>query len=169
MDSNDPKYRYNKRGTKGARVGQAVSDILSKDQPTYSVGEILDGFGAKFAQELERTIDDNIHKYRSPFYVFALTKKEFWADNVVRNWFCARQSPPYALDMMIQYPGYTKTLYVVDSNKGDLKVAWSIPGWEECKSILKTPDTFSYELVQWIKDCWNQKLDLDNYDYLFGR
>jgi len=58
MDSNDPKYRYNKRGTKGARVGQAVSDILSKDQPTYSVGEILDGFGAKFAQELEKAIEN---------------------------------------------------------------------------------------------------------------
>ena len=167
MDSNDPKYFYNKRGSKGARVGQAVSDILSHDQPTYTVGDILDGFGAKFAQELEATIEANIPKYKALFYVLALTKKEFWADNVVRNWFIARQTAPHALDLMIQYPGYTKTLYVVNSRKGDLKVAWSIPGLEDCKSILKSPDTFSAELVQWIRDCFEGKLDRDDYEYLF--
>jgi hypothetical protein len=167
MDSNDPKYYYAKHGAKGARVGQAVSDILSKDQPSYTVGDILDGFGSKFAIELEKTIEDNKSKYTAIFYVLALTKKEYWADNVVRNWFVARQTAPYALDMMIQYPGYTKTLYVVNSRKGDLKVAWSIPGIEDCKSILKSPDTFSFELVKWIRDCFEGKLDLDNYDHLF--
>lgn len=167
MDSNDPKYHYEKRGSKGARVGQAVADILSKDQPDYTVGEILDGFGIKFANELEQTINDNLDKYTSPFYVFVLTKKEFWADNVVRNWFVARQTPPRALEMMIQYPLHTKTLYVVNSSKGDLKAAWSIPGLEECRSILKTPNTFSPELVHWIQDCFQGKLDLDNYDHLF--
>lgn len=169
MDSNDPKYTYNKRGSKGARVGQAVADIHSKDQPNYTVGEILEGFGARFAKELEDTINNNMDKYESPFYVFALTKKEHWAENIVRNFFIARQTPPHALDMMIQFPGYTKTLYIVNSDRGDLKVAWSIPGWQECISILKTPEIYSQELVQWIKDCFNQKLDLDDYSYAFQR
>lgn len=169
MDSSDEKYHYSKRGVTGARVGQAVSDILSKEQPDYTVADILEGFGMKFAIELEKTIENNLSKYKSPFYVFALTKKEFWADNVVRNWFIARQTPPYALEMMIAYPGYTKTLYVINSAKGDLKVAWSIPGIEECKSILKTPNTFSPDLVQWIQDCFASKLELDDYDYLFRK
>ena len=73
MDSNDPRYKYNRFGMKGARVGQAVADILSKDQPTYTAGEILDGFGAKFAQELEKSVNDSIGKYKSPFYIMALT------------------------------------------------------------------------------------------------
>ncbi len=167
MDSNDPRYKYNRFGMKGARVGQAVADILSKDQPTYTAGEILDGFGAKFAQELEKSVNDSIGKYKSPFYIMALTKKEFWADNVVRNWFIPRQTPPHASDMMIQYPNYTHTLYVVHGIKGDIKVAWSVPAFQDCISVSKTPGTYAPELVQWILDCFAGKLDLDNYDYLF--
>lgn len=165
--SNDSKYNYNRFGSKGSRVGQAVTDILSKEQPVYTVGEMLEGIGPKFAAELEKTINDNLGKYKSPFYVLALTKKEFWADNVVRNWFIARQTAPYALDMMINYPHHTKTLYVINGDRGDLKVAWSLPGYEDCKSILKTPDSYNPELVGWIKDCFNGDLNKDRYDELF--
>lgn len=168
MDSNDPKYFYKKGKIKGARVGQAVHDIRSKNNEDMSCGELLEGFGVRFAQELESTINDNLEKYESPFYVFALTKKEYWADNIVRNWFIARQTPPYASEMIVQYPNHTKTLYVVNHNKGDIKVAWSIPGKEECRSIKKSPHTFSQELVQWINEAYKGKLDRDNYDYLFS-
>jgi hypothetical protein len=167
MDANDPRYQYNRFGMKGARVGQAVADILSKDQPTYTVEEILEGFNVRFAQELEKAVNDSLEKYESPFYVLALTKKEFWAENVVRNWFIPRQSAPYAMDMMIQYPNHTKTLYVVHEQRGDIKVAWSIPAYEECKSIAKHPATYHPELVKWIEDCFSGKLNLDKYDYLF--
>ena len=168
MQDKETKYRYNRRGKKGARVGQAVADILSKNNSPMTCEEVLEGFGARFAQELESTINENMGKYESPFYVFALTKKEFWADNIVRNWFVARQTPPHALEMMIQYPGYTKTLYAINSTKGDLKVAWSIPGLEECKSICRNPGIYSTDLVEWIKQCFEGKLDLDNYNYLFN-
>ncbi|MCE5319446.1 MAG: hypothetical protein LLG04_19030 [Parachlamydia sp.] len=152
---------------KGARVGQAVSDITSKDQPTYTVGEILDGFSARFAQELEVSVNDGLKKYKSPFYVLALTKKEFWADNIVRNWFIPRQTAPHALELMRKHPTCTKTLYVVEGNRGDIKVAWSIPAYEDCISIMKNPSIHSPELIRWIKDCFEGKLDLDSYDYLF--
>lgn len=167
MKNDAKKYQYNRRGQKGARVGQAVADILSQDNETMTCGELLEGFGVRFAQELESTINANLDKYDSPFYVLALTKKEYWADNIVRNWFIARQTAPYALDLTIRYPGYTKTLYVINSTKGDLKVAWSIPGIEECKSICKNPDLYSSELVGWIRMCFEGKLDLDSYEYLF--
>ena len=167
MKNDAKKYQYERRGQKGARVGQAVADILSKDNESMTCEELLEGFGVRFAQELESTINANLEKYESPFYVLALTKKEYWADNIVRNWFIARQTPPHALDLTIQYPGYTKTLYVINSTKGDLKVAWSIPGLEECKSICKHPDIYSPELVEWIRMCFEGKLDLDRYDYLF--
>lgn len=168
MDNTDERYNYDRFGSKGKRVGQAVADILSKDQPTYTVGEILEGLGPKFASELEKCINDNLDKYKSPFYILALTKKEFWADNVVRNWFVARQTPPYCEQMMYDYPNHTKTLYVINSDRGDLKVAWSLPGYEDCKSIAKTPDSFHPELVQWVIDCFAGKLNKDKYDELFA-
>lgn len=163
----DHQYQYNRFGSKGMRVGQAVSDILSKEQPVQTAGDIIDAYSAKYASELEKAIEDSKGKYKNPFYVLALTKKEYWTDNVVRNWFIPRQTAPYALDMMIQYPNHTKTLYVINYDRGDLKVAWSIPGHEDCKSVLKTPDDFSPELVQWIKDCYNGNLNKDRYDELF--
>ena len=167
MDIKDPKYYYAKHGMKGARVGQAVTDILSTPQPNYTVGEILEGFGVKFSEELEKSVNDSLRKYDSPFYIVALTKKEFWAENVVRNWFIPRQTAPHAMDMMEQYPNHTKTLYVIEGKKGDLKVAWSIPAYGDCVSIAKHPHIYNPELVQWIKDCFERKLDLDNYSYLF--
>lgn len=167
MDSNSPRYKYNKHGSKGARVGQAVHDMLSEDHYEMTVGELLDGFGARFAQELEHTVNDSLGKFKNPFYILALTKKEFWATNVVRNWFIPRQTAPYPSDLVKGYPNHTKTLYVVDGDRGDIKVAWSIPADGDCKSILKRPNIYSQELVSWIKDCLSGKLDLDNYNYLF--
>jgi hypothetical protein len=166
MDSNDPKYYYAKHGMKGARVGQAVTDILSQDQPSYTAGEILDGFGMKFAEQLELTVNDSIGKFKNPFYILALTKKEFWADNVVRNWFIPRQTPPYGMDMMQQYPNHTKTLYIVDGQKGAIKVVWSIPAYADCISIAKQKALYHPELVDWVFKCFERKLDVDSYAYM---
>lgn len=142
------------------RVGQAVSDILSKEQPTYTAGEILDGYSQKFAQEIESVIEKNQDKYTDPFYIFVLTKKEMWADNVVRNWFIARQTKPNALEMMSQYSNHTKTLYKVNKvGQKLLDIEWSLPGFSECISILKRPAAYDPELVRWIISCFEGKLD----------
>lgn len=167
MDATDPRYTYNRFGMKGARVGQAVADIASKDATPMTCGELLDGFSVKFAHELEKSVNDSLGKYKSPFYILALTKKEFWANNVVRNWFIPRQTAPHAMDLMVSFPNHTKTLYVVNGDKGDIKVAWSIPAFQDCVSISKNQSMYSPELVQWIKDCFESKLNLDSYDYLF--
>lgn len=142
------------------RVGQAVADILSKEQPTYTAGEILDGYSQKFAQEIESVIEKNQDKYAGPFYIFVLTKKEMWADNVVRNWFIARQTKPNALEMMSQYSNHTKTLYKVNKvGQKLLEIEWSLPGFSECISVLKSPGTYDPELVRWIISCFEGKLD----------
>lgn len=152
---------------KGARVGQAVADFSTKEALPMTCGELLEGFSAEFIKEFEKTINDNLGKFKDPFYILVLTKKEFWAENVIRNWFIPRQTAPYASNLMIEYPNHTKTLYIIDGTKGDLKVAWSIPAYQDCLSILKNPFIYSQELVKWIVDCFNKKLDIDNYQYLF--
>jgi hypothetical protein len=159
------KYEYNRFGSKGQRVGQAVYDILSVPQAVQTVGDTLDAFGPDFAKQIENCINENQAKYKNPFYIFVLTKKEFWAANVVRNWFVARQTPPHAFDMMEQYSNYTKTLYLVDSNKGNIKPLWSLPSWDDCISIARTPLTYDPELVKWVEQCFTRQLDKDSYTF----
>lgn len=155
----DEKYDYNRFGSKGKRVGQAVYDILSKDQPYQSAGDTFDALAPRFVQELEDTIKNNEKKYDSPFYVIVFTNKEMWAPNVMRNWFIARQTAPRAMDMIHQYPHHVKTLYKVDSKEGSHKVQWTIPGFEDCKSILKNPQAHDPQLVTWIISAFEGSLD----------
>lgn len=161
MDAKDKRYSYDRFGSKGARVGQAVTDILSKEHSPITAGEIIDGYSAKYVADLEKAISENASKYKSPFYVVVLSNKEMWAENVVRNWFIARQTAPYALDMVINYPYHMKTLYITDGSGA--QVVWCVPGLEDCKSILKTPYHYDAQLVKWIKECFEGKLERDSY------
>lgn len=146
-------------------VGQEVFDILSKDQPMQTVGETLDTFGPDFAKFMEKTVEDNKEKYKSPFYILVLTKKDYFMPNLIRNWFISRQTPPHAFNLMEDYTNATKTLYIVDAQKGLCKLLWSLPGLDECFSIARHPLTFAPELVRWIELCFNRKLDLNSYDF----
>jgi hypothetical protein len=161
----EDKYNYNRFGKKGVRVGQAVMDIISKDQPEYTVEDILDGMAEDFTKELTDTYEKNKKLYRNPFYVLVLTQKTMWAANVIRNFFIARQTPPHASDLERDYPNHTKTLYMFDSEKGQFKVIWSLPGIEEMKSVLRNPMPFHDDLVHWIYDFKDGKLDRDFYSF----
>ncbi len=155
VNSNDKKYTYNRFGMKGARVGQAVYDILKSSDKNTTVEEILDEYAAKFNQELEDTINANEHKYKDKFHIFVLSNKEMWAQNVVRNWFVARESAPEPLDMVGQYPNHCKILYEFDKRADKLSLKWTIPGIQDCISIVKNPSQYDPMLYKWIKDCFN--------------
>jgi len=160
----DP-YDYNRFGSKAKRVGQAALDLVSKDPQPQTVGETIDAFGPKYAEEIEKAIEDNKDKYKSPFYILVLTKKEYLIINAVRNWFIARQTAPYAFDMMEQYPEHTKTLYIVDARQGKIKILWSLPGFQDCITVAKNPHLYAPELIRWIELCFNKKLDKDEYTF----
>jgi hypothetical protein len=155
-ERNKDKYDYNRFGSKGKRVGQAVVDILANNPAPQTVEETIEAFGPDFAKELEDTIEKNRHKYTSPFYVFVLTKKEMWACNVLRNLFIARQTDPLPEKMVIEYPNYLKTLYKVDADIGHVEPIWSIPGHQECISISRHPEMCDPQLVKWIDDTYNK-------------
>jgi hypothetical protein len=164
-EASSNKYDYNRFGSKGQRVGQAVFDIISHYQPMQTVGETLDAFGPDYAKQMEECIEDNEHKYTNPFYIFVLTKKEFFANNVLRNYFIARQTPPHAFDMMEQYSNYTKTLYIIDANRGNIKCLWTLPGFDDCITIARNPANYDPDLVKWVEDCFSKKLDKDSYGF----
>lgn len=165
MSDIDKKYTYDRFGSKGMRVGQAVYDILSKDQPTYTAEDILNEYAPKYMEEIERCVEANKDKLRNPFYIFVLTHKEMWAENVVRNWFIARQTPPHGFDAVSDYPHHNKTLYLVDVKKGKMMLCWTVPGIEDCKSIMKNPMAYDPDLVRWIDECFKGKLDKDSYSF----
>lgn len=158
----EDKYVYNRFGMKAARVGQAVVDILSTDQPEQSVEDTLEAYGPKYAEEIEKCITDNHKKLGFPFYVFVITKKEMWAVNLLRNFFIARKTAPEGLNMMTGYPNATKTLYKVFSSDR-VELVWSLPGIDDCKNIIKNPQLHDPELVKWVTDCFENKID-EHYD-----
>ena len=165
MDSSDKRYDYNRFGMKGKRVGQAVADILSEDQLVYTSQDIIDGYSEKYTKEFQDTIEKNKHKYKDNFYVLVFSNKEMWAENVVRNWFVARETAPHATDMIAQYPHHMKTLYLVNAGKGLLSICWSLPGIQDILVILKNPSLYNEELVKWISLTLDGKLNLDSYEF----
>jgi hypothetical protein len=156
----EDKYCYNRFGSKAVRVGQAVLDITSKDNlEQYTAEDIFEGCKQEFVDELAKTIENSKGKFTDPYYILVFTKKEPWAVNVVRNWFVARQTKPMALDMHSQYPNHLKTLYKVWQVQGDVDIEWSIPAFEECKSVLHHPQSFDPKLVDWIVRSFSGTLD----------
>lgn len=158
MEANDKKYTYDRFGMHGARVGQAVYDILKTGETGTTVEDILDQFAHKFNQELENTINANEHKYDDIYHIFVLSNKEMWAENVVRNWFIARETAPDGLDMVAQYPNHCKILYQVSKKSGEVKLKWTIPGIQDCISIVKNPQIYDPTLYKWIKECFSGSL-----------
>ena len=154
------KYDINKHGKKGKRVGQAVYDILLKDSPSnLTTEDIIDGYQHEFVKEFEECINQNKNRYDSPFYVFVLSHKEPWADNVVRNWFIGRQTAPEAYEMILQYPNHMKTLYRIDK-VGDFKLDWVIPGIQDIRTILKNPHLYHPDLVKYCSLPFGIKIDI---------
>ena len=143
------KYDYKRFGSNAKRVGQAVYDILKQgSQPTYTTEDIIDGYQHEYVKEFEKCIEHNKDKYDNPFYILVLSHKEHWAENVMRNWFIARQTAPSAYDMICQFANHMKTLYKID-NSGELKVEWTLPGIQDIRSILNHPDRYDPILVKY--------------------
>jgi len=154
------RYSYNRFGSKGQRVGQAALDMMQKDHPNMTVEELMEGLSEKFLVDFEKCVQDGMKKYEGKFHVFVLTKKDlgqFGVSNVVRNFFINRETAPEAAQMMIDYPSQTKTLYEIDPAKGDFQIKWTLPGYEECKSIAKNPQIYDPQLVKWIGETLDTK------------
>jgi hypothetical protein len=155
---NEPRYTYDKRGVKASRVGQAVVDILSQKQPDYTAEEILDQLGKDWLDLIRQRAEEGKKAFEGPFFILSLLKKELGhmgVDNVLKHsarCFKKRFTPQ---EVMIAHPNSTKTLFRVDAQKGEIDLEWSIPGWEDCKSILKNPAVYDPQLVKWVKECSN--------------
>jgi len=142
-----------------SKVGAAVQKILSKEQDTITVQEILDAYSKKYLEEMESVIKNNIDKFESPFYIVVLSKKEPWALNVLRNWFISRQTRPKVSYLRSEYPNYMSTVYEVNKTSSELKILWSLPIKQDCAVILKNRHLYDPKLIQWVEEADSGKLD----------
>lgn len=161
---NAKRYSYERFGSKGQRVGQAVYDILSEDQPEQSVEETLCELGRDFLNIIRDLAERSKDLYKSPYFILSLLKKDlgqFGVANVVKH--CARpfqdENTVKIKNVFEAHPGSTKTLFKVNANRGTIDLIWTIPGYEECKSIMKNPESYDSELVKWIEQCFTGTLD----------
>ena len=150
------KYSYDRFGSKGARVGQAVYDILSKDQPNYTAEEILDEMGKGIVSYIQDAAEKGCKEYDGSFYILHLFKKALSQHGIenamLQKAMCFKDRKWTPKEVMEAHPNSAKTLYEVDKVNGVVKLLWTVPGWEDCKSIKKNPRLYDRDLVEWVKE-----------------
>ncbi len=55
-------------------------------------------------------------------------------------------------EVMEAHPSAAKSLYKVDKINGLVQLMWTVPGKEDCISILKNPALYDKDLVHWVKE-----------------
>ena len=152
----EKSYSYDRFGSTGQRVGQAVYDVLSQDQPTYSAEEILDEMANGIVSYIEEAVNKGCEKYEGKFYLLHLFKKHLCEHGIenamLQKATCFQNRRWTPQEVMEAHPHSSKTLYEVDKVNGVAKLLWTVPGWEDCKSIKKNPTLYDPDLVKWVNE-----------------
>ena len=147
-----------------SKLGQAVYDILSKEQHTQSVEQTVDAMTPKYFEELSKAVDEGCKKFKSPFYIVVQRKKETIGGaimNVVHHKYVTRQTRPLAKFLRDEFPNADHDLYEVNSEKGTMTLVYTLPTAQDSKTILKNPEMYDPKLVEWIIYYNQGRLDLD--------
>lgn len=150
------QYSYDRFGKKGARVGKAVYDILNQEQPDYSAEEILEEMGKGIVSYIQDAAEKGCKEYKTNFYILHIFKKHLTEHGVqntmLQKAMCFKDRQWTPREVMEAHPHSAKTLYLVDKINGMIKLLWTVPGWEDCKSIKKNPDLYDGDLVAWVTE-----------------
>ena len=151
----DKKYSYERFGMKGSRVGQAVHDILSSRPQSYTAEEILEEMGKGIVAYIQEAAEKGCEAYDGKFYILHLFKKALGEHEIenamLQKAACFKDRVWTPKEVMDAHPHATKSLYEVDKVNGLVKLLWTVPGWEDCKSIKKNPHLYDRDLVAWVK------------------
>lgn len=150
-----------------SKLGQAVYDILSKEQQDQSVEATVDAMTPKYFEELSKAVDKGCKDFESPFYIVVQRKKETIGGsvmNVLKHQYVTRQTKPYAYFLRSEFPNADHDLYEINSEKGTMTLLYTLPNAQDSKTILKNAECYDPKLVEWIVayNCGN--LDLEKSD-----
>lgn len=116
------------------KLGKISSDLLQKDSETRDPIELERAMHKDYESEIWKCIEQ--HKLIFPhksFFVVVLTKKERLMQNVLRNYFFARESCPT--------PEWDQTVYRYDPNGEKIEFLWVIPSKDTC-------ELFKYHILE---------------------
>jgi hypothetical protein len=136
-----------------SKLGQAVYDILVKDQQQQTVEQTIDAMTPKYFEELSKAVDSGCKDFESPFYIVVQRKKETIGGtimNVLKHQYVIRQTKPFASFLRGDFPNADHDLYEVNSEKGTMTLLYTLPNAQDSKTILKNPDMYDPKLVEWI-------------------
>lgn len=110
-------------------VGKISSDLIVKAPDSQDPIEIEREMHKDYEKEIFTCIKDHLKVFNDSFYVMVITKKEPLMQNVMRNYFFARQSCPT--------PDYDQTVYKYHWKEDALEFMWVIPSKDACLYFLE--------------------------------
>jgi hypothetical protein len=161
MNEKDPRYSYERFGSKGSRVGQAVVDILSGDMAPQTVEETMEAMTPKYFQELMMAAERGGRFHESPYYVVVVRKKETlagMADNILSHKYIDRQTKPTPEYMRYNFPNHDHDVYEVDGKNSSITHLWTLPTKQDSATIVKNKSMYDPQLVKWIMNFDQGKL-----------
>lgn len=127
-------------------VGKISLDLTSKNEKvTHSAHDQMQ----EQLEDYEKNVIHCIHNFKvqaphlKHFYIVVITKKERLMQNVIRNYFMARQTCPT--------PEYDQTVYEYSDLTGDLKFMWVVPSKDTCEELKENALNVAPEERQLLK------------------
>lgn len=133
-----------KRDTIGAIASKLQEEALQTPSDHTVVEQMREQL-SEYDQNLALCVKDALKTKTKDFYVVVLTKKERLLENVLRNYFFARNSCPT--------PDYDQAVYFYNFKKQQLTFMWVIPSKDTCEYMLmhkKQIPPEEYELLKFV-------------------
>lgn len=108
-------------------VGKVARDLMLKDEPSHSPIDYEREMHKDYEKNIQECIARGKKDFPGNFYVLVITKKERLMQNVIRNYFMARQSCPT--------PEWDQTVYFYDRKNDVLQFLWVIPAKDVCEHL----------------------------------
>lgn len=123
-------------------VGEASTQLRSKTD-AYVPTDIQQEVHKDFEKNLLLAIADGKQKYDGDFYIVVLTKKEKTMNNVVRNFFFARQTCPT--------PEWDQSVYAYHRKDEAIEYIWTVPARDICAFLAQNASSLNKEQYQLLR------------------
>lgn len=127
-------------------VGKIATDLQkSASDNTHSAHEQMLEQLSEYDENLAQCVNTRKTTVKGDFYVVVLTKKERLLDNVLRNYFFARNSCPT--------PDYDQAVYFYSSTEEAIKFMWVIPSKDTCEYMhanKESIDPSEHQLLRFV-------------------
>lgn len=111
-------------------VGQIAFEEMQKEPDTEAtITDYRNEALKHYMDNLYESVDLHKKIYNGDFYVVVTTKREALMQNVIRNYFTARESCPT--------PAYDQSVFLFKRTVGTLDYLWTIPNKFACLELVK--------------------------------